>query len=130
MQLPIEVTRAYHSLYTQIKPIIFYLKTHASARYGLFVGVLIFVGLSLLSSKPKPKKESVSGKKASGLISIFTNKDFNAISGEDVIATQLDLAKAYIEMDKKPLAKNLLNQVIKEGSNPQKEEARKLLKTC
>lgn len=53
--------------------------------------------------------------------------DFSAIAGDDLLATQLDLARAYLETDKKQLAKNILNLVAKQGSQIQQKEARHLL---
>lgn len=71
-----------------------------------------------------------------GLYLIFRNPvqenkeeqvDVTAIAGDDVITTQLDLAKAYIETDRKHLAKNILETVVKQGSRVQQEEAQRLL---
>lgn len=70
-----------------------------------------------------------------GLYWIFKNDshppdvitDFSTIAGEDIIATQLDLARAYIETNNKPMAKNILKTVIYQGNPSQKEEARSLL---
>lgn len=53
--------------------------------------------------------------------------DVSAISAEDPIATQLDLAKAYIESGKNPLARIILNTVIKNGHAAYQEEAQRLL---
>ena len=39
----------------------------------------------------------------------------------------LDLARAYIEMDDVAAAKELLEEVVKEGSQQQKEEAQSIL---
>lgn len=50
-----------------------------------------------------------------------------AIAGDDVIATQLDLARAYIEMGKRSLAKTLLHYILQEGSSVQQQEAKHLL---
>jgi FimV-like protein len=61
--------------------------------------------------------------------SIASSKDINAIAGDDVIATQLDLAKAYIEMDQKSLAKRILNNTLKCGNIAQKNAARQLIET-
>lgn len=49
-----------------------------------------------------------------------------AIAGDDVIATQLDLARAYIETGKKQSAKNILDHVIAKGSMAQQNEAQLL----
>jgi FimV-like protein len=56
------------------------------------------------------------------------NLDFTAISGDDVMATQLDLARAYIETGKKQLAQSILQQVTEQGSAVQKQEAEQLLR--
>lgn len=53
--------------------------------------------------------------------------DYSVIAGDDVIATQLDLARAYIETGKSYLAKNILESVIKQGSDAQQKEAQYLL---
>ena len=45
----------------------------------------------------------------------------------DDVATKLDLAKAYQEMGDKDGAKELLKEVVAEGSAAQKAEAQKLL---
>lgn len=58
-----------------------------------------------------------------------TLNDVHAISGEDPVATQLDLAKAYIESDKGPLAKIILSAVIRDGHSPYQEEAQRLLRS-
>lgn len=70
-----------------------------------------------------------------GLFFIFksnkkTNKpdeDLTAISGDDVLSTQLDLARAYIETGSKQLAADILKMVVKQGNVEQQKEARTLL---
>lgn len=57
----------------------------------------------------------------------FQPQDFSAIAGDDVLSTQLDLARAYIESDKKELAKMILRQVIASGNDTQQKEAQRLL---
>src|SRR5579864_5975015 len=59
-----------------------------------------------------------------------TANDMQAIAGDDVIATQLDLARAYIETGKKQLAKKILEQVMTQGSDSQQQEARQLSGSC
>ena len=49
-----------------------------------------------------------------------------AIAGDDVMATQLDLARAYIETGKKQSAKNILDHVIAKGNATQQVEAKHL----
>jgi pilus assembly protein FimV len=50
-----------------------------------------------------------------------------AEASADDAATKLDLAKAYQDMGDKEGAKELLQEVLKEGSDAQKSEAKNLL---
>jgi pilus assembly protein FimV len=52
-------------------------------------------------------------------------EDFFA--GEDAIGTKLDLAKAYLDMGDPEGARSMLDEVMAEGNDTQKGEARKLL---
>jgi len=52
-------------------------------------------------------------------------EDFFA--GEDAIGTKLDLAKAYLDMGDPEGARSMLDEVMAEGNDSQKGEARKLL---
>ncbi|HST28326.1 MAG TPA: FimV/HubP family polar landmark protein [Rudaea sp.] len=54
-----------------------------------------------------------------------SNEDFFA--GEDAIGTKLDLAKAYLDMGDPEGARSMLDEVLAEGNDAQKVEARKLL---
>jgi len=47
----------------------------------------------------------------------------------DAVGTKLDLAKAYVEMGDSESARDLLEEVSREGSGAQQEEARQLLKS-
>ncbi|HVY53925.1 MAG TPA: FimV/HubP family polar landmark protein [Gammaproteobacteria bacterium] len=57
----------------------------------------------------------------------ISSKDIEVIAGDDVMTTQLDLARAYIETDRKNLAKNILHNVMANGSPEQQREAKHLL---
>lgn len=57
------------------------------------------------------------------------SQDLTAIAGDDVIATQLDLARAYIETGSEKLAKTILQRVLKKGEKAQQQEAQRLLST-
>ena len=48
-------------------------------------------------------------------------------AGEDAIGTKLDLAKAYLDMGDPEGARSMLDEVMAEGNDSQKGEARKLL---
>jgi pilus assembly protein FimV len=51
----------------------------------------------------------------------------NLAGEDDAVGTKLDLAKAYIDMGDPDGARGMLEEVIGEGSDEQKEEAQKLL---
>ncbi|WP_374439607.1 FimV/HubP family polar landmark protein [Pseudomonas panipatensis] len=53
--------------------------------------------------------------------------DFDFLSGADEAATKLDLARAYIDMGDTEGARDILDEVIGEGSDTQQKEARELL---
>jgi FimV-like protein len=60
-------------------------------------------------------------------VTVITSQDIKAIAGDDVMVTQLDLARAYIELDKKALAKQILQHVLQHGSQDQREVAQQLV---
>ena len=64
---------------------------------------------------------------ANRLIHATEHSDMHAVAGEDVVAAQLDLARAYIEMGNKPQAASLLAKLNGQGSDRQQQEARRLL---
>ncbi|MVV49059.1 peptidoglycan-binding protein [Pseudomonas sp. PB120] len=53
--------------------------------------------------------------------------DFDFLSGTDEVATKLDLAQAYIDMGDNDGARDILNEVVSEGDDGQKSEAREML---
>lgn len=53
----------------------------------------------------------------------------NLLDGADEVETKLDLARAYIDMDDADGARDILQEVIHEGSEAQKAEANSLLET-
>ena len=53
--------------------------------------------------------------------------DLDFLSGTDESETKLDLARAYIDMDDKDGAREILQEVLEEGSDGQKQEANQLL---
>ncbi|MGF6088873.1 FimV/HubP family polar landmark protein [Pseudomonas sp. 18173] len=53
--------------------------------------------------------------------------DFDFLSGTDEAATKLDLAQAYIDMGDSDGARDILNEVVSEGSDEQKSEAKEML---
>lgn len=55
------------------------------------------------------------------------DQTIEAIAGDDVITTQLDLARAYIEMNDIPLAKQILQSIARKGTKEQQQEAQELI---
>ncbi|WP_430462301.1 FimV/HubP family polar landmark protein [Thalassolituus sp. LLYu03] len=53
--------------------------------------------------------------------------EFDFLAGTDECATKLDLARAYIDMEDFDGAKELLQEVVQEGSDQQKTDARELM---
>ncbi|MEH6449797.1 MAG: FimV/HubP family polar landmark protein [Oleispira sp.] len=53
--------------------------------------------------------------------------EFDFLAGTDECATKLDLARAYLDMEDGEGAKELLQEVVAEGSDQQKQDARALI---
>lgn len=53
--------------------------------------------------------------------------EFDFLADTDEVTTKLDLAKAYIEMKDADGARDILDEVLKEGTNAQQSEARRML---
>ena len=53
--------------------------------------------------------------------------EFDFLSGTDEVATKLDLAQAYIDMGDKDGARDILGEVLSEGNDGQKGEAKEML---
>lgn len=53
--------------------------------------------------------------------------EFDYLSGTDEVATKLDLAQAYIDMGDKDGARDILGEVLSEGDDGQKSEAKEML---
>ncbi|NVK39589.1 MAG: peptigoglycan-binding protein LysM, partial [Gammaproteobacteria bacterium] len=55
------------------------------------------------------------------------DNDLDFLSGTDESETKLDLARAYIDMEDQEGAREILQEVLEEGNDQQKQEATKLL---
>ncbi|MCY1398145.1 hypothetical protein D9M71_131710 [compost metagenome] len=53
--------------------------------------------------------------------------EFDYLSGTDEAATKLDLAQAYIDMGDNEGARDILDEVLKEGDDKQRQEAKEML---
>lgn len=58
---------------------------------------------------------------------VASDDEFDFLSGTDENATKLDLARAYVDMEDAEGARELLNEVLTDGSDEQKAEATALL---
>lgn len=56
-----------------------------------------------------------------------SDDEFDFLAGTDECATKLDLARAYLDMEDNDGAKELLQEVVAEGSDQQKQDARALM---
>jgi len=61
------------------------------------------------------------------LASAGEEPEFDFLSGTDEVATKLDLAQAYIDMGDNDGARDILNEVVVEGDDGQKSEAKEML---
>jgi pilus assembly protein FimV len=58
-----------------------------------------------------------------------SENEFDFLAGTDECATKLDLARAYLDMEDLDGAKELLQEVVTEGSDQQKTDARTLMES-
>ena len=88
-------------------------------------------GLDFPGSKPAaeaaPSAPAASAPSSSGLDLADLSLDTPSESGGEAVGTKLELAKAYLEIGDKDGARDILQEVAKEGSSAQKEEAKKLI---
>lgn len=103
---------------------------------GALAGLVFLGGLFVIFKMiffPQPVKHSMRAATAQRKVKIDravlpdAANDVTDIAGEDPMATQLDLARAYIETGKKQFAKIILAAVIREGNAAHQEEAQRLL---
>lgn len=95
--------------------------------------IFLILGVNWIVKKPQQTKT----KSASMQDMVFAtpkvlevnaaSPDLTAIAGDDLMATQLDLARAYIETGKGQSAKSILKQVLAQGSDVERQEAEQLL---
>ena len=84
--------------------------------------------LDMPSSKPATSDaDKTSMNQAAALDLADLNLDAPGGGDSEAVATKLELAKAYLEIGDKDGAREILQEVAKEGSSAQKEEAKKLI---
>ncbi|SRR5579883_971314 len=112
----------------------FIIENYFNLPVAIGLGSICVIALYLIFKKPSAsrrhkfntRKKMAETKSTHSPLTI-TSHDITAIAGDDVMATQLDLARAYIETGRKLLAKKILEHVIEQGSYAQQNEAKNLL---
>lgn len=99
-------------IFTHLKAVLFFLNEQLTPQGCLILSGLLLLILFILKLEKSPTPTS--------------SQDIHAIAGDDVMATQLDLARAFLEMDKKALAMPILAEVKRHGNPLQKQEAQQL----
>lgn len=99
----------------------------SAAIITFMVGLYLIFRSTTPKAKPKSKKLNIAMREPLKISLPDTAHDVTPIAGDDPMATQLDLARAYIETGKKQFAKLILQSVIREGSEDYQEEAKRLL---
>jgi FimV-like protein len=92
----------------------------------LLIALLIVITLLFLHLR-KLNKRGVAAVRLSNPPVVITSQDIKAIAGDDIMSTQLDLARAYIELNKFGLAKKILEHVLENGNTAQQQAATQLL---
>src|SRR5690606_34880802 len=99
----------------------------AAGLVGFFVYGLYKVIKPIKTRKRKAQNEATVNPNVVKFV--VTSSDISAIAGDDVMATQLDLARAYVETGRYALAKKILDHVREHGNHVQQQEADHLLNT-
>ncbi|WP_271105340.1 FimV/HubP family polar landmark protein [Pseudomonas tohonis] len=81
----------------------------------------------LAESLDQPPAESAPASTTAPALDLDGEDDFDFLSGTDETATKLDLARAYIDMGDTEGARDILDEVMAEGSENQQQEARELI---
>ena len=108
------------------------LPIHLKELQLIIVGCILLAALALLQLRANAKRKKQQEKLQTYTppqrsTHVLSSKDIEMVAGEDVITTQLDLARAYLEMGKNNLAKSILFHVSKQGRPEQQQEARELI---
>ncbi len=116
----------FHYFWTATRSLLFYLNVALTPVGCLALAGLLLVVLFLIKLKYPHKTQTIKEKNELRARPV-TNQHIDAIAGDDVMTTQLDLARAYIEMDEKKLAKEILHDVIQDGNPLQQRQAQNLI---
>jgi FimV-like protein len=120
MQLPTVIQQFYNLITQPLQPFADYISAHPMAQWGLIGMIIALMLLLLYIARDRPHQS----------VAFAAHTDINTIAGGDTASTQLDLARAYIEMGQTKMAKNILNAVVKTGNSQQKKAALRLMQSC
>ena len=93
---------------------------------ALLIGIISLLHIRL-SKKSKPQIPSEPTPPESKKTRYL---NYKYIAGEDVVTAKLDLARAYVDMGDYKNAETILQDIIKDGSETQKIDAKNLLEKC
>jgi pilus assembly protein FimV len=83
---------------------------------------------SKAAATPEAEKTSLGHQATAAFDLADLNLDAAPAGGDsEAVGTKLELAKAYLEIGDKDGAREILQEVAKEGSSAQKDEAKKLI---
>lgn len=86
-----------------------------------------FDDLKTSAPEPEPAESDALPEDSLGADADDWDEDFDFLDGADEVATKLDLARAYIDMEDPEGAKDILGEVMDEGTDEQKQQAQTLL---
>ena len=121
-----------HGFLQQYPVVLQKLNAHISPFGNVLLVILFSLLLIILRSNRKDKsardiKKTIPKNANKITLPPVSIKDIKAIAGDNELATQLDLARAYFEMDQPKVAKKLLTTVLQHGNAQQQQEAKSLL---
>ena len=120
-----------NTYFPQLKPALLNLHTYFTT-FGWVSAVIFFLLILVCIKLANPyqkrnKQKQIEIVETKKFEPVLPNHQIEAIAGNDLISTQLDLARAYIEMNKQILAKPILDEVVKQGNPTQRREAEILM---
>ncbi|MGB1271095.1 MAG: FimV/HubP family polar landmark protein, partial [Endozoicomonas sp.] len=83
-----------------------------------------------LDPAAQDSQAAFSGEGGSSLEASINDDDLDFLTEGDEVATKLDLARAYMDMGDMEGARGILEEVVEQGSEEQKQEARALLESA
>jgi len=94
----------------------------------LAVILILFIALPMIDIFQQNRKRplALSQPETPSLTDVNVQR-YTSFAGEDVVASKLDLAHAYINMGNKASAQTLIKEVFEEGNEQQRADASKLL---